>query len=57
LAPTGVLGVCTRFKEADCSSWYRDYTFNIPPTKLMHIDIDPAEIERNFPTEIGAVAD
>ena len=52
-----VLGLGTRFKEADCSSWYRDYTFNIPPTKLIHIDIDPGEIGRNFPTEIGAVAD
>lgn len=52
-----VLGLGTRFKEADCSSWYRDYTFNIPPTKLIHIDIEPTEIGRNFPTEIGAVAD
>jgi acetolactate synthase I/II/III large subunit len=52
-----VLGLGTRFKEADCSSWYRDYTFNIPPTRLMHIDIEPSEIARNFPTEIGAVAD
>ena len=52
-----VLGVGTRFKEADSSSWYRDYTFNIPPTKLAHIDIEPSEIGRNFPTEIGAVAD
>ena len=57
LAADWVLGLGTRFKEADCSSWYRDYTFNIPPTKLMHIDIDPTEIGRNFPTEIGAVAD
>jgi acetolactate synthase I/II/III large subunit len=57
LAADWVLGLGTRFKEADCSSWYRDYTFNIPPTKLMHIDIDPSEIGRNFPTEIGAVAD
>ncbi len=52
-----VLGLGTRFKEADCSSWYRDYTFNIPPTKLIHIDIEPMEIGRNFPTEIGVVAD
>jgi acetolactate synthase-1/2/3 large subunit len=52
-----VLGLGTRFKEADCSSWYRNYTFNIPPTRLMHIDIEPAEIGRNFATEIGAVAD
>jgi acetolactate synthase-1/2/3 large subunit len=29
----------------------------MPPTKLIHIDIDSAEIGRNFPVEIGAVAD
>jgi len=52
-----VLGLGTRFKEADCSSWYPDYTFNFPPSKLMHIDIEPSEIGRNFPTEIGVVAD
>ncbi|HYJ42554.1 MAG TPA: thiamine pyrophosphate-binding protein [Steroidobacteraceae bacterium] len=57
LAADWVLGLGTRFKEADCSSWYRDYTFNIPPTRLIHIDIEPSEIGRNFSTEIGAVAD
>ena len=57
LSADWVLGLGTRFKEADCSSWYGDYTFNIPPTKLIHIDIEPSEIGRNFPTEIGAVAD
>jgi acetolactate synthase-1/2/3 large subunit len=57
MAADWVLGVGTRFKEADSSSWYRDYTFNIPPTRLAHIDIEPSEIGRNFPTEIGAVAD
>jgi len=57
MAADWVLGVGTRFKEADCSSWYRDYTFNIPPTRLAHIDIEPSEIGRNFATEIGVVAD
>ena len=52
-----ILGLGTRFSEADCSSWEPEYTFNFPPTKLIHIDIDPAEIGRNFPVEIGAVAD
>lgn len=52
-----VLGLGTSFKEADCSSWYPQYTFSFPPTKLIHIDIDPREIGRNFPVEIGAVAD
>jgi acetolactate synthase-1/2/3 large subunit len=52
-----VFGLGTRFAEADCSSWDPQYTFSMPPTRLIHIDIDPAEIGRNFPVEIGAVAD
>jgi acetolactate synthase-1/2/3 large subunit len=52
-----ILALGTRFSEADCSSWEREYTFNFPPTKLIHIDIDPAEIGRNYPADIGAVAD
>ena len=35
----------------------RDITFTIPPTRLMHIDIDLAEIGRNYQTELGVVAD
>ena len=52
-----VLALGTRFKEADSSSWEPEYTFAFPPSKLIHIDIEPSEIGRNFPTEIGAVAD
>jgi acetolactate synthase-1/2/3 large subunit len=52
-----IFGLGTRFAEADCSSWEKEYTFSFPPSKLIHIDIDPSEIGRNFPVEIGAVAD
>ncbi|MEK3989796.1 MULTISPECIES: thiamine pyrophosphate-dependent enzyme [Robertmurraya] len=52
-----VLGLGTRFAEADSSSWEPEYTFNFPPTKLIQIDIDPSEIGRNYPVEIGVVAD
>jgi len=52
-----ILALGTRFSEADCSSWEEAYTFRMPPTKLIHIDIDPAEIGRNYPVAIGAVAD
>jgi len=52
-----VFGAGTRFAEADCSSWEPSFTFSFPPTRLIHIDIDPNEIGRNFPVEIGAVAD
>jgi acetolactate synthase-1/2/3 large subunit len=52
-----VIALGTRFAEADCSSWDSRFTFRMPPTKLVHIDIDPSEIGRNYPVEIGAVAD
>ncbi len=52
-----ILAIGTRLAEANSSSWDTRYTFQIPPTKLMHIDIDPAEIGRNYPTMLGAVAD
>ncbi|MGI9824904.1 thiamine pyrophosphate-binding protein [Agromyces sp. Marseille-Q5079] len=52
-----ILALGTRFAEADSSSWYADYTFDIPATKLMQIDIDPAELGRNYPLELGALAD
>ncbi|MEW7006587.1 thiamine pyrophosphate-binding protein [Lentilitoribacter sp. EG35] len=52
-----LLAIGTRFKEADCSSWYPGYTFNIPGTKVIHIDIEPSEIGRNYPTEIGVISD
>ena len=52
-----ILALGTRFKEADCSSWYPEYTFDIPKTKLIQVDIEPSEIGRNYPVEIGAVAD
>ena len=54
-----ILGLGTRFSEADCSSWEEQYTFDFGPTgsKLIHIDIDPNEIGRNYPVAIGAIAD
>ena len=52
-----IVAVGTRIAECSSSSWYREFTFSIPPTRLMHIDIDPAEIGRNYATELGVVAD
>lgn len=52
-----ILGIGTRFAEADSSSWYEGVTFNIPKTKLIQIDIDPTEIGRNYPVALGVNAD
>jgi acetolactate synthase I/II/III large subunit len=52
-----ILAVGTRLAEANSSSWYPEYTFDIPKTRLIHIDIDPAEIGRNYQTELGVIAD
>lgn len=52
-----ILAIGTRLAEASSSSWDPRFTFSGPPTRLMHIDIDPAEIGRNLATEFGVVAD
>jgi acetolactate synthase I/II/III large subunit len=52
-----IVAVGTRLAEANSSSWDPKFTFSIPPTRLIHIDADPAEIGRNYPTELGVVAD
>ncbi len=52
-----VVAIGTRLAEANSSSWDARYTFSIPPTRLIHIDADVAEIGRNYQTELGVVAD
>jgi acetolactate synthase-1/2/3 large subunit len=52
-----VLAVGTRFVDWMASSYRRGVTYSIPPTKLIQIDIDPGEIGKNYPVEIGLEAD
>jgi len=52
-----ILAVGTGFGEADCSSWNPKYTFSIPPTALIQIDVDPQEIGKIYPVEVGLVGD
>jgi acetolactate synthase-1/2/3 large subunit len=52
-----IVAVGTRLAEANSSSWDPRFTFSIPPTRLIHIDADEAEIGRNYPTDLGVVAD
>src|SRR4029079_18343304 len=52
-----ILAVGTGFAEADCSSWDPKHTFAIPPSRLIQIDIDPQEIGKIYPVEVGIVGD
>jgi acetolactate synthase I/II/III large subunit len=52
-----ILAFGARFSDIHCSSWVPGYTYNIPPTRLVHVDLDPTEIGRNYPTELGIVGD
>jgi acetolactate synthase-1/2/3 large subunit len=52
-----ILAIGARFADLHCGSWLPGYTYNIPPTKLIHVDIDASEIGRNYPVELGIVAD
>ena len=52
-----ILAVGTRFGEWDTSSWHSGATFSIPPTRLIHMDIDHTQIAKNYPTEVGLWAD
>ncbi len=52
-----LLAVGTRFSEMDSSSWIPGQTFTIPPTKLIHVDIDPQEIGKIYPVAVGIQGD
>lgn len=52
-----LLALGVRFDDRTSSSWIPGYSFTIPPTKLIHIDIDPEEIGRNYPVALGLMAD
>ncbi|MCC6887197.1 MAG: thiamine pyrophosphate-binding protein [Hyphomicrobiales bacterium] len=52
-----LLALGVRFDDRTASSWLPGYSFTIPPTKLIHVDIDPEEIARNYPVALGLMAD
>ena len=52
-----LVSVGCRFTDWSSSSWRRGVTFAIPPSRLIQIDIDPREIGKNYPVEVGLVGD
>jgi acetolactate synthase I/II/III large subunit len=52
-----VLALGCRFTDWTASSYRKGVSFSIPPAKLIHVDVDPHEIGKNYPAEIGVVSD
>jgi acetolactate synthase-1/2/3 large subunit len=52
-----VLCIGTRFDDRSSSAWLPGYSWNFPKTQLLQVDIDPAELGRNYPPTLGIIAD
>ena len=52
-----VLAIGARFDDRSSSSWMPGYSWNFPHSKLIHVDVDHAEIGRNYAPDLGVLAD
>jgi acetolactate synthase-1/2/3 large subunit len=52
-----LLAVGCRFADETACSYRKGVAFSIPPTRLIQIDLDPNEIGKNYPVEVGIVGD
>jgi acetolactate synthase-1/2/3 large subunit len=52
-----VMAVGARFDDRSASSWIAGYSWSFPHAKLIHIDVDPDELGRNYPPDLPILAD
>jgi len=52
-----LLALGTSFDDRSTSAWFEGITYSISKTKLIQVDIDAREIGKNYPIELGIVAD
>jgi acetolactate synthase-1/2/3 large subunit len=52
-----LLAVGCRFADETSCSYRPGVAFSIPPTKLIHVDIDSYELGKNYPAEVGIAGD
>lgn len=52
-----VLSLGCRFADETTSSYRKGITYNFPETKLIQVDIDPREIGKNYPCDLGILGD
>jgi acetolactate synthase-1/2/3 large subunit len=52
-----IFAIGCRFTDWSASSYRKGITFAIPPTRLIHADIDPREIGKNYPVDVALLGD
>jgi len=52
-----VIALGARFDDRSASSWMPGYSWNFPASKLVHVDVDHAELGRNYVPDLGILAD
>ena len=52
-----VITIGARFDDRSASSWLPGYSWNFPQTRLVQIDVDHAELGRNYVPDLGILAD
>lgn len=52
-----VIAVGARFDDRSSSSWMTGYSWNFPSQNLIHVDVDHAEIGRNYTPTLPILAD
>jgi acetolactate synthase-1/2/3 large subunit len=52
-----VVAIGARFDDRSSSSWLPGYSWNFPAALLIQVDVDHAEIGRNYPPTLGILAD
>lgn len=52
-----VVAVGARFSDNHTSNWRKGAIYDVPTTKIIQVNLDPEEIGRNYPVELGLVSD
>jgi len=52
-----ILSLGARFADETSCSYRKGVAFSFPETKLIQVDIDPSEIGKNYPCEVGIIGD
>lgn len=52
-----VIAIGARFSDNHTSNWRKGLIYDVPRTKIVHVDVDSHEIGRNYPVAAGIIAD